>query len=252
MITLEICANSLSSAMAAQAGGADRIELCENLSAGGTTPGFGTLTLARKMLTIPIHVLIRPRPGDFLYNEAEFASMKMDIHACKEMEINGVVIGMLNPDGTIDTRRCKELVELARPMSVTFHRAFDLCADPFQAMEEIIDLDFDRILTAGQESKVTAGALLLHQLVQKAGDRIIIMPGSGINTDNINLILEATMASEVHMTAGSWMPSHMEFRHPRTRLSEPPEDDFRKYETDVMKVRDMKDLLIAYSSKANE
>lgn len=249
MIHLEICANSIASAMAAQAGGADRIELCENLNAGGTTPGFGTMTLARKLLNIPIHVLIRPRPGDFLYSEAEFACMKMDIHACKEMEINGVVIGILKKDGQIDVDRCLELAELARPMSLTFHRAFDLCADPYRALEEIIELGFDRILTAGQESNVTAGALFLHQLSRKAEGRISIMPGSGVNEDNVSLILEACGATEIHLTAGSWLTSAMEFHHPRTRLSNPAEDDFRVYETNPVRVRAIRTLLDTYSQK---
>lgn len=246
MILLEICANSIASAMAAQAGGADRIELCENLNAGGITPGFGTMTLVRKLLQIPVHVLIRPRPGDFLYTDAEFACMKMDIHACKEMEINGVVLGILKKDGHVDTERCAELLELARPMSVTFHRAFDLCADPFRALEEIIDMGFDRILTAGQESNVTAGALMLHQLGNKAGERISIMPGSGVNAENVHLILDASGAKEIHLTAGHYLPSSMEFRHPRTHLSNPPDDDFRVYESDALKVRTLRNLLDTY------
>lgn len=248
-ILLEICANSLNSALAAEAGGADRVELCENISSGGTTPAFGTLSLAKKLLSIPIHVLIRPRPGDFLYNEAEFACMKMDINACKEMEIDSVVIGILKSDGSIDSERCKELIEIARPMSVTFHRAFDLCIDPYAALEEIIALGCDRLLSSGQETKVTRGALLLHQLNKQAAGRIVIMPGSGVNEENIKLILDATLSNEIHMSAGQWMPGLMNFRHPRTHLSDSADDDYRVYQTSAEKVRAIKTILNNYNSR---
>ncbi len=242
-LILEICANSLTSALTAQLGGADRIELCENLNAGGTTPGFGTLSLARKFMYIPIHVLIRPRPGDFLYNDSEFATMKMDINACKELELNGVVLGILNEDGSIDKDRCRQLVELARPMSVTFHRAFDMCNDPIQALEDIIELGFDRLLTSGQSTQVPDGALLIHKLVAQAADRIKIMPGSGINAENLHLILRATLAKEVHMSAGEWYQSAMQFRHPHTRLANDPKDDYQFYATSLEKVKLIRDLL---------
>jgi copper homeostasis protein len=242
-IALEICANSLTSAMAAQAGGADRIEICENLFAGGTTPSFATLSLARQFLQIPVHVLIRPRPGDFLYSETEFATMKLDIMACQELKLDGVVIGILTPNGQIDKKRCEELLNVARPMSVTFHRAFDLCCDPLAALEDLIGLGFDRLLTAGQEKQVPEGVRLIRQLVDQAAGRIKIMPGSGITEENVAGILKTTGVNEIHLTAGHWEKGSMQYIHPRCRLSDRPDEDFTVYTTSIERVKQFRILL---------
>ncbi len=197
-VTLEICANGPLSALAAAAGNADRIELCENLQSGGTTPSFGTIAVMQRLLSIPIHVLIRPRPGNFVCNPVEIAVMKNDIEACKHLGIKGVVFGILTPDGQVDEPACKTLIALARPMSMTFHRAFDECTDPFAALEQLIDLGFDRILTSGRTGQAMEHSDLLARLIEKAGDRIILMPGGGIRPGNARALIENTGATEIH------------------------------------------------------
>ena len=183
--TLEICANSVESAIMAQKGGANRVELCDNVYEGGTTPSLGAIQLARQKLNIKLNIIIRPRGGDFCYSEDEFQIMIKDIEFAKKTGVDGIVIGLLNPDGSIDITRTKKLVELAKPMSATFHRAFDVSNDAFQAMEDIIYCGCDRILTSGQANKAFDGIDLISKLIAKANNRIIILPGSGINETNI-------------------------------------------------------------------
>ncbi len=198
---LEICASSLVSAINAQAGSAQRIELCCNLEQGGLTPSAATIQLARKKLDIAIFALIRPRIGDFSYSETEFEQMKADILFCKEKGIDGVVFGVLDNNQAIDIARNRILVELAKPMQTTFHRAFDCLTKPLEGLETLIQLGFDRILTAGLESTAIQGQGLLKQLIQQATDRIIILPGSGLNSKNLKDFLMATAAQEVHASA---------------------------------------------------
>src|SRR5690606_88863 len=162
-------------------------------------------------LSIGMHVLIRPRAGDFHYSELEFLEMKSDIMFCKEAKCDGVVIGILLADGQVDTARMAELIELARPMQVTFHRAFDRCRSPFEALETIIDLGCDRLLTSGQEDTALAGAATISKLVNQAQGRITVMPGSGINEDNLREIAAATGATSFHTSAKMALPSHMEY-----------------------------------------
>jgi copper homeostasis protein len=212
MFKLEICVDSVQSAIDAQEAGASRIELCANLTEGGTTPGYGTIIMARKKLDIALNVLIRPRGGDFLCSGLDFEIMCMDIEMCRKAGVDGVVIGILRPDGTIDAGRLSRLAELAHPMSVTFHRAFDMCADPHEALEDIIKAGADRLLTSGQKKSAEEGALLISSLVKQAGDRIIIMPGSGINAGNIEAIARKTQAHEFHLSAGKLIESDMIFR----------------------------------------
>jgi len=209
---IEVCATSIHSCLAAQDGGAKRVELCDNLYEGGTTPGPGTLQLARELLDIEIMVMIRPRGGDFCYSKLEFEIMKKDIEACKAMGADGVVFGILLPDGNIDVERTKELVKLSRPLKVTHHRAFDMTPDPFKALEEIIGLGIDRILTSGHKNTVPEGKKLIAKLIRKAGDRIIIMPGSGISEENIQQIRKETGAHEFHLTGRKKKESKMQFR----------------------------------------
>jgi copper homeostasis protein len=234
---LEICAGSLHSALAAQAGGAQRIELCDNLEQGGTTPSPGIILQAVKLLKIPVFVLIRPRPGDFLYSDEEFKAMRDDIRYCKEIGTKGVVLGILRSDGYIDLDRTAELVELARPMQVTFHRAFDMTPDPFRAMEEIVSLGIDRILTSGQQATAVEGAALIRELVQIANSRITIMPGSGINEENVVELIQNTGVREVHASLSKRMSSEMKFKGSGVSMSYDRADGLSWVETDIVRVK---------------
>ena len=208
---LEICAFNLPSALIAQQAGADRVELCAGPEEGGTTPSPGLIRTARENLRIALYPIIRPRGGDFLYSEEEFRVMLRDIEYCKQVGCNGVVIGMLEADGSIDKARCARLVELAYPLGVTFHRAFDWAANPFEAMETIIGIGCERILTSGQRPTAEEGAALIDQLVREADDRIVIMPGSGIRAANIVNVAEKTGAAEFHTSARVQLASAMEY-----------------------------------------
>jgi len=209
---LEICADSVESAIIAQTAGADRVELCDNLYEGGTTPSFGTIASARENLLIQLHVLIRPRGGDFLYNDTEFDIMRRDIDLCGEAGVDGIVTGILRPDGSIDIERTQRLIGLAQPMSVTFHRAFDLCSDPVRGLEDIISTGASRLLTSGQKNKAPEGSELITKLVKLAGKRIIIMPGSGLDESNIAAIAIETRAFEFHLSGRKTTDSNMTFR----------------------------------------
>jgi len=213
-MTLEICANSFASALAAQVGGAQRIELCENLNEGGTTPSYGTIKRVREQLKIKVYVLIRPRAGDFNYSDDEFEIMKEDILTCKELGCDGVVIGLLDTAGNIDRLRTETLVNLAKPMGVTFHRAFDNCNDGLKALEELIACGCERILTSGMKNFAFEGAAFLKELVTLAGERIIIMPGSGINEDNIQELISITQAKEYHTSAKMPIEGNMTYHNP--------------------------------------
>jgi copper homeostasis protein len=210
--SLEICSGSLESAINAQLAGADRVELCDNLCEGGTTPSAGTIAAARNNLSIKLHVIIRPRGGDFLYSDQEYDIMRRDIDACGEIGADGIVIGILRRDGTIDVERTSRLIEFASPMHVTFHRAFDVCNDPEKGLEDIISTGASRILTSGQNDRASLGAPLIRSLVRKAGKRIIIMPGGGLDESNIADIARTTGASEFHLTARKEVESEMTFR----------------------------------------
>jgi copper homeostasis protein len=241
---VEVCVANIASAIAAQKGGAQRIELCDNLYEGGTTPSYSMIRKVRQLLRIDINVMIRPRGGDFLYSDAEFEIMLEDIRICRELKADGVVFGILLSDGTIDVDRCRILVEQAWPMTTTFHRAFDLTPDPYQALESIIALEMDRILTAGQQNKVTEGLELVTKIVTRANDRIIIMPGSGINLNNILEIRDTTAAKEFHLTGRKLLESKMKFRKEGIHmggLSEIPEYDVKS--TDAAIIRKIVTLL---------
>lgn len=198
---LEICASSLASAIHAQAGGAQRIELCCNLEQGGLTPSAATIRLARKELGIDIFVLIRPRIGDFNYTDIEFQQMQEDILFCKKEGVDGVVFGVLNEHQEIDLAKNRKLLALAAPMQTTFHRAFDCLKNPLEDVEKIIDLGFGRILTSGLASTALQGQTLVKKLIAQAGDRIIILPGSGLNSQNTTDFILETGAKEVHASA---------------------------------------------------
>lgn len=208
---LEVAVFSVEAALSAIAAGADRIEFCENPAEGGTTPSYGSLVSLIKRSQCPIFPIIRPRGGDFLYTDAEFESMQADVQIAKDLGYPGVVIGLLKADGCIDIERTKILVDLAAPMEVTFHRAFDRCNDPFKGLEDIIQTGCKRILTSGQVPNAMNGLTLLSQLVQQANGRIIIMPGSGVRANNIQEMLLVTKATEIHSSARKMLPSRMEY-----------------------------------------
>jgi copper homeostasis protein len=210
---VEVYLDSVESAVAAQDNGASRVELCDNLLEGGTTPSVGMIRVIRQSIKIPIHAIIRPRGGDFLYSDYEYQVMKYDITVAKVLGVDGIVIGILREDGTVDSQRTGELITLARPMSVTFHRAFDMTIDPYKALEDLIQLGVDRVLTSGQEPSVIEGLDLIEALFKQAAGRITIMPCGGINTRNIQKIIERTGAKEIHAGGMIQLESSMKFRN---------------------------------------
>lgn len=208
---LEIAVFNIDSAIAAAHAGADRLELCENPQDGGTTPSYGFMKTVRELVNIPIFPIIRPHGGDFLYSESAYRVMQKDIALAKELGFEGVVLGLLNQDGTIDAERTVRLVEQAYPMEVTFHRAFDRCKQPLEALETIIQTGCNRILTSGQKTNAFDAKELIQQLVQQASDRIIIMPGSGVRASNIQALASFTGTQELHSSARKLVPSSMAF-----------------------------------------
>ncbi|PIE25019.1 MAG: copper homeostasis protein CutC [Planctomycetota bacterium] len=224
-ILIEACVSSVPCAMEAQRGGARRVELCDNLWDGGTTPSAGAIEAARRELSIGLNVIIRPRGGDFVYTELEMAIMRRDVELAKELGADGIVIGMLHPDGSLQLEQYRELIELARPMSVTSHRAFDMCRDPMEALEQLIELGVDRILSSGQRPSAMEGSELLAELVEKAGERILIMPGVGINTGNIGELIRRTGAREYHVFAQRQAASTMQFRNEAVFMGSDPDFD---------------------------
>ena len=233
----EACVNSALSAVEAFKGGADRVELCENLHDGGTTPSAGAIRYARENIDIGLYVMIRPRGGDFLYSEAEFSIMKEDIRLARYLDADGVVFGLLNANGTVDRPRTAELVRMARPLGVTFHRAFDMTADPFRAMEDLISLGVDRILTSGQSDSALQGAPLIRQLVEKAAGRIIIMPGHGIKENNLAEVIMETGASEFHLYLPKQVKSNMTFIREEVKMGKPGISEYEMTLIDAERVR---------------
>ena len=204
--TLEICAASLTSAQAAQAGGAHRIELCQNLEQGGITPSYGLIRQVLARVSLPVFVLIRPRPGGFVYSPGELAIMRDDVEMCRELGCAGVVLGVLDTAGRVDIAACQELIKLAGAMEITFHRAFDACPDQTQALEDVIALGCQRVLTSGGQPTVEAGQNQLAALVAQAAGRIQIMPGAGISAGNVRALAAGTGAQEFHASAKREVP----------------------------------------------
>lgn len=225
-ILVEVCVDSVESALAAQEGGADRVELCDNLLEGGTTPSFASIEIARKRLKIGLHIIIRPRGGDFLYSNLEFEIMKRDVEICKEIGVDGVVFGVLDENGEIDLERNRELVELAKPMSITFHRAFDVTFDYVKSLETLIELGIDRVLTSGQEGTAFEGLENIAEMVDLAKDKIIILGCGGLTERNVRKFVERTNVREVHLTGFTKIKSQMQFRNERVFMGgtlRPPE-----------------------------
>lgn len=242
--TIEIIGFTIEGCRIAQAAGARRIELCDGPAEGGTTPSYGFIKAARALLQVPLYPLIRPRGGDFFYSPVEFEMMMTDVQACKELGCDGVVLGLLNKDGSIDRKRTAQLVELAYPMEVGFHRAFDRCSNPFEALEHIIDTGCERILTSGQQPTAVQGAMLIGELVKQANSRISIMPGSGVSSSNIIELAQKTGATEFHSSARMFVPSMMEYIH--TAMNE----KLQSLTVDDVEVRKLVSLLQEYSADA--
>jgi len=234
--TLEVCANSVQSAINAQIAGVKRIELCENLFIGGTTPSYGCIKTTRERVDIAINILIRPRIGDFLYSDIEFEQIKNDILVAKQLGVNGIVCGILLPNGEVDTERTAELVELSKPLTFTFHRAFDFTPDPYKALEDIIKTGATHILTSGQKNKAADSVDLLCELVKKAANRVAIMPGSGINADTIKHILN-TGANEFHMSGVKDVESKMIYRKENLTLNGNSLPDYVNQVSDVESIK---------------
>ena len=219
---VEVCANGVESCIAAQEGGADRVELCAGIPEGGTTPSYGEIKVARRVLTTTrLHVIIRPRGGDFLYSDLEVERMAADIAVCRELGVDGVVFGCLNADGTFDVEKNRYLMECSHGMSVTCHRAFDRAVDPEQALETVIKLGFDRILTSGQQPKAIQGAELLALLNRQAAGRIILMAGSGVTEQNIRELHAVTGLHEFHFLGREPLASAMQYVNPNLYMGRP-------------------------------
>ncbi len=245
---LEICANSVESAIAAQNGGADRVELCENIPEGGCTPSSGSVFIARKKLNIDLHVIIRPRGGDFLYTQTELEIIKADIESCKKAGAEGVVFGVLTSEGKIDKEICSRLVELAYPMKTTFHRAFDMTSDPYQSLNDIIECGFDILLTSGMQNKAIDGINILKELVVLADDKIEIMPGSGISEENILEIATKTNARSFHVSVRKKIESKMIFRNETIKMGGIQAfSEFERLITDENSVRNIRNILATIS-----
>jgi copper homeostasis protein len=211
-LLLEVAANSVASACAAQAGGAGRVELCAALELGGLTPSHATIALARERLRIPLYVLIRPRAGDFLYDDLECEAMRRDIETCAALGCDGVVLGVLDADGGVDVFRCRALMEAAGSMGITFHRAFDLTRDPGRSLEDVAMLGCERVLTSGGRTSAMEGAESIRELVIRAAGRLSVMPGAGVDADNLAALAAATGAREFHASARRQLPSGMRHR----------------------------------------
>ena len=235
---MEICVDSVAGARAATVAGADRVELCADLLEGGITPSRGMIRQARTIAGIGLNVIIRPRGGDFLFDDDEFATMQSDVETVKAEGADGVVIGLLTAAGEVDVTRTRELISLARPLSVTFHRAFDMAREPFEAIEALIGLGVDRVLTSGQEATVLEGLPLIAELTQRAGNRIVVMPGGGITSRNVDRIVSAARPREIHFAALEPAASRMRFRREHVHMGgnlRPPEYD--RLETSAAAIR---------------
>jgi copper homeostasis protein len=235
---IEIATADYATTKTAVEGGADRIELCADLHQGGTTQSYGTIRRCREAFDVELFPIIRPRGGDFLYSVEEFDIMLQEIGLCKDLGCDGVVLGLLNRDGTIDLKRTEQLINRAFPMEVTFHRAFDRCRDPFAALEELIRLGCQRVLTSGQRPTAPEGEDLIAELIKVAQDRIVIMPGSGVRKENIRELAQKTGAVEFHSSLRSRSRGGMEFIHPSF-----PEEDYQSPFIDPAEVKALRSAL---------
>lgn len=238
---LEIAAFTPNSAIIAAENGADRIELCSGFAEGGISPSIGTISLVREMIPFPINILVRPRVGDFVYNKIELLSIEREINTCKQLGVNGIVVGVLTERGQVNVSAMKRIIEIASPLSVTFHRAFDQCRNPLEEIEKIIDCGAARILTSGCKPTVWEGIKLLEKLVKIANDRIIILPGGGINANNAKQIVDILGINEIHLSGKVKVDSAMSGLASDVSLCSPNElKDFSWYESDGERIREVK------------
>lgn len=228
-VLVEVCIDSVESAVAAEQGGANRVELCSDLLEGGVTPSAGLIAAVRRAISIPLHVIIRPRGGDFCYTEAEFAIMRHDIRVAKDLGADGVVLGILDTEAHIDAARTSELAQLARPLAVTFHRAIDMSRDLFQALETLIELKIDRVLTSGGEQTAIEGKQTIARLVDSGGGRIVVMAGSGIREQNVRQFINDTGVSEVHVSLRTPVPSPMRLRNEKVSMGNLPGHEYQRF-----------------------
>jgi len=246
-VLIEVCIDSVRSAVAAERGGAARIELCSGLIEGGVTPSAGLIAVTRTAISLPIHVMIRPRGGDSCYESAEFEAMERDIALAKHLGANGVVFGILDTNAKIDVSRTRQLVSLARPLEVTFHRAFDMAADLFSALEDVCAAGVDRVLTSGGEQTSLQGMATIARLVDQARGRIVVMPGSGIKPENARSLVERTGAREIHVGLRSSVPSPMVHRNPEVSMGTIPGREYQRFEVLEESVRSLRDALAGVS-----
>src|SRR5579871_5185752 len=239
-VLIEVCVDSVASAVAAERGGAGRVELCSDLLEGGITPSIGLIELIRARISIDLHVMIRPRPGDFCYSEEEIDVMRRDIEVAKSLQVDGVVFGVLEPSGRVDRERVRCLVDVARPLSVTFHRAFDISSNLFEALEDICATGADRILTSGGEQNGSQGAQTIAQIVRAAAGRVTIMAGGGIRVSNVSRIVETTSVKEIHVGLSSAVASPMLYHNPRVSMGKALGSEYQRsqvLEADVRKLQ---------------
>ena len=240
-VVIEVCADSVASAVAAQRGGADRVELCGSLLEGGITPSTGLIEMTRSSVSLELAVMIRPRGGDFCYDRPEFETMRRDIAIVKRMGASAIVFGILDVNGNVDMARTRQLVEEARPLAVTFHRAFDMSADLFRALEDICAAGVDRVLTSGGQPNSLQGQDTLQQLVKRAKSRITVMAGSGIKPENARRLVDHTGVKEIHVGLRTCVPSPMQYRNPRVAMGAVEGHEYQRclvLEEDVSRLRD--------------
>jgi copper homeostasis protein len=228
-VLVEVCVDSLASAIAAERGGAARVELCSSLIEGGITPSSGLIEVTRTAVSLPIHVMIRPRGGDFCYEDDEFEIMRRDIAVAKQLGANGVVLGILDVHGNVDVARTRQLADLARPLCVTFHRAFDMSTDLFRALDDVCAAGIDRLLTSGGQATSLQGQETIAQLVRKSEGRVVVMPGSGIKPENVHGLVTQTGAKEIHVGLRSAHPSPMLHRNPRVSMGSVEGREYQRF-----------------------
>jgi copper homeostasis protein len=251
-VLVEVCVDSVSSAMAAERGGAARLELCASLVEGGITPSAGLIETTRAAVSTALHVMIRPRGGDFCYDAHEFEIMRRDIALAKRLGANGVVFGILDVHGSVDVARTRHLVDEARPLSVTFHRAFDMTADLFRALDDFYAAGVERALTSGGESTCLQGQDTIAQLVRQARGRIVIMPGGGIKPGNARGLVDSTGVAEIHVGLRSSLPSPMLYRNPRVSMGSGEGREYERYGVLEEQVRELCDALASRIGKSSE
>jgi len=247
-ITLEVCVDSVESAIAAERGGAHRVELCGALADGGTTPSAGLIATVREKIAIPLHVMVRPRSSDFCYSDDDFRIMQRDVEMAKALRVDGVVLGILDLDGRIDTRRTKQLVELAAPLKVTFHRAFDMSRDLVQSLHDLYATGVNRVLTSGGKQTAMDGAAVLKQLVEAANSDIRIMAASGIEEHNVAELLWRTGVREVHASLRATIRSPMRYQNQQVSMGAGNGQEYERFVVDEEKVNRLLDAASKYTA----